>query len=95
MKGHGRKLKPESEVDQIIDVRPESCEQCGALLLGDDRSPGAASSDGVTADHTDGDGIPASSPLLCGVWGEHASAVAGDDADAGVLDRGCKRRWGI
>jgi transposase len=37
--GHGRKLKPESEVDQIIDVRPESCEQCGALLLGDDDAP--------------------------------------------------------
>jgi transposase len=37
--GHGRKLKPESEVDQIIDVRPESCEQCGALLLGDDNNP--------------------------------------------------------
>jgi hypothetical protein len=37
--GHGRKLKPESEVDQIIDVRPESCEQCGTLLLGDDGEP--------------------------------------------------------
>jgi transposase len=37
--GHGRKLKPEREVDQIIDVRPESCEQCGALLLGDDEAP--------------------------------------------------------
>ena len=23
--GHGRKLKPESEGDQIIDVRPEKC----------------------------------------------------------------------
>ena len=34
--GHGRKLKPESEVDQIIDVRPESCGQCGTLLLGED-----------------------------------------------------------
>jgi transposase len=37
--GHGRKLKPESDVDQIIDVRPERCEQCGALLLGDDNNP--------------------------------------------------------
>ena len=37
--GHGRKLKPESEVDQIIDVRPESCGQCGTLLLGDDAEP--------------------------------------------------------
>jgi len=37
--GHGRKLKPESEVDQIIDVRPEHCEQCGTLLLGEDPAP--------------------------------------------------------
>jgi transposase len=37
--GHGRKLKPEREVDQIIDVRPEKCEQCGALLLGEDEAP--------------------------------------------------------
>jgi transposase len=27
--GQGRKLKPESEVQQIIDVRPEHCGQCG------------------------------------------------------------------
>jgi transposase len=37
--GHGRKLKPERVVDQLIDVRPEKCEQCGALLLGDDEAP--------------------------------------------------------
>jgi transposase len=37
--GHGRKLKPQSEVDQIIDVRPEQCGQCGTLLLGDDCEP--------------------------------------------------------
>jgi hypothetical protein len=37
--GHGRKLKPESEVDQIIDVRPEQCGQCGTLLLGEDGEP--------------------------------------------------------
>src|SRR5882724_7306883 len=37
--GHGRQLKPESEVDQIIDVRPEHCEQCGTLLLGEDAQP--------------------------------------------------------
>ena len=37
--GHGRKLKPESEVDQIIDVRPESCGQGGTLVLGDDAEP--------------------------------------------------------
>ena len=37
--GQGRKLKPESEVDQIIDVRPEQCERCGTLLLGEDAEP--------------------------------------------------------
>src|SRR5262249_3002888 len=37
--GHGRKLKPESEVDQIIDVRPEHCGQCGTLLVGEDAEP--------------------------------------------------------
>lgn len=37
--GHSRKLKPESEVDQIIEVRPEQCGQCGTLLLGDDCEP--------------------------------------------------------
>jgi transposase len=37
--GHGRKLRPESEVDQIIEVRPEHCRQCGTLLLGDDVAP--------------------------------------------------------
>jgi transposase len=37
--GHSRKLKPESEVDQIIDVRPEQGGQGGTLLLGDDWEP--------------------------------------------------------
>ena len=37
--GHGRKLKPETEVDHFIDVRPESCGQCGTLLLGEDAEP--------------------------------------------------------
>jgi transposase len=37
--GHGRKLTPESEVDQILDVRPERCGQCGTLLLGEDGEP--------------------------------------------------------
>jgi transposase len=37
--GHGRKLKPESEVGQILDVRPVQCGQCGALLLGEDVEP--------------------------------------------------------
>jgi transposase len=37
--GHSRKFKPESEVDQIIDVRPEECGRCGTLLLGEDAEP--------------------------------------------------------
>ena len=37
--GHGRVLKPESEVDRIVDVRPEHCKQCGTLLLGEDPAP--------------------------------------------------------
>jgi transposase len=37
--GFGRKLKPASEVDQIIEVRPEQCGQCGTLLLGADPAP--------------------------------------------------------
>ena len=38
-RGHGRALKPSSEGDQIIEVRPESCAQCGTLLLGEDPAP--------------------------------------------------------
>lgn len=37
--GHGRQLKPETEVDHIIEVRPESCGHCGTLLLGEDPQP--------------------------------------------------------
>jgi len=37
--GHGRMLKPETEVEHFIEVRPESCEQCGTLLLGEDPEP--------------------------------------------------------
>jgi transposase len=37
--GHHRHLKPENEVDHIIEVRPEKCGQCGTLLLGEDTEP--------------------------------------------------------
>lgn len=37
--GHSRQLKPESEVDHIIAVRPERCGQCGTLVLGEDPDP--------------------------------------------------------
>jgi transposase len=37
--GHGRELKPVEEVDRLIEVTPTACEQCGALLLGEDLQP--------------------------------------------------------
>src|SRR5262245_6344410 len=37
--GHSRKLKPETEVDHILEVRPEQCAQCGTVLLGEDPEP--------------------------------------------------------
>jgi transposase len=37
--GHGRRMKAEEEVDQILDVRPEQCGECGTLLLGEDPAP--------------------------------------------------------
>jgi hypothetical protein len=37
--GPGRKVKPESEVDHRLEVRPESCEQCGTVLLGEEPEP--------------------------------------------------------
>jgi transposase len=37
--GHGRKLKASCEVDQVIELRPWSCTDCGHLLLGEDPQP--------------------------------------------------------
>ncbi|MGH9207505.1 MAG: IS66 family transposase [Acidimicrobiales bacterium] len=37
--GHGRALLPAEQVDQIVDVQPEACAQCGALLRGEDAQP--------------------------------------------------------
>jgi len=37
--GQGRPLKPIEDVDRVIEVKPESCAQCGTLLLGDDPTP--------------------------------------------------------
>lgn len=34
--GHSRWLKASAEVAAIVDVRPTSCSECGALLLGED-----------------------------------------------------------
>ena len=37
--GHGRRLKPLSQVDQVVELKPEGCKHCGALLLGADPQP--------------------------------------------------------
>jgi transposase len=37
--GHTRSLKPLSQLQRVIDLRPTACAQCGALLLGDDPEP--------------------------------------------------------
>lgn len=38
-RGHHRSLKPIAEVDEIIDLRPVSCANCDAPLLGTDPAP--------------------------------------------------------
>src|SRR5215470_7751589 len=65
-------------------------------MVGRGSRAGATSSDGVTTDYADRDGIPAPLPVVCGVWGAHASGVARDDVarefwasragDGGVFD---------
>ncbi len=37
--GHGRKLVPIEQVKHVIDLKPTGCDQCGALLLGEDAQP--------------------------------------------------------
>ena len=37
--GHGRPLLPPEQVDQIVEVKPEACAQCGAPLAGEDGEP--------------------------------------------------------
>jgi IS1 family transposase len=37
--GHTRPLKPMSQVQRVIDLRPTTCGACDALLLGDDPQP--------------------------------------------------------
>ena len=91
--GHGRKLKPESEVDQIIDVRPEHCGQCGALLWGDDPAPERHQ---VTE-------VPRITPVVTEYrrhWGvsrvgRGRKRCGRRRCQRGALGHGCKRRWGI
>jgi transposase len=37
--GHGRKLVALDQVQHVIDLKPTACDQCGALLLGEDAQP--------------------------------------------------------
>lgn len=37
--GHGRSLKPDDQVNRVINLRPIQCVKCGALLLGEDPQP--------------------------------------------------------
>lgn len=37
--GKGRKLKPLEQVKRVVANRPTACEQCGALLVGEDHHP--------------------------------------------------------
>lgn len=37
--GHGRKLKPEQEVDRVVNLRPDKCGTCGRRLQGSDPAP--------------------------------------------------------
>src|SRR2546428_9958537 len=50
------------------------------VMVGRGCGTGAASSDGVAADHSGGDGIPAPLPVVCRMWGTPAGGVARDDA---------------
>ncbi len=37
--GHGRKLKPPEQIQRLVVCKPDTCQQCGALLLGEDPQP--------------------------------------------------------
>lgn len=38
-RGHGRKLISVEQVQNLIDLKPTTCDHCGALLLGEDTQP--------------------------------------------------------
>jgi transposase len=37
--GHGRKLVSVEQVKRVMDLKPTACDQCGALLMGEDAQP--------------------------------------------------------
>src|SRR2546429_9916879 len=70
-------------------------------MVGRGCGTGAAASDGVAADHSGGDGIPAPLPVVCRRWSTPAGGVASDDgrrefwaagASHGRVFDGTKRR---
>ena len=92
--GHGRKLVPVEQVQQVIDLKPTRCDECGALLLGEDAQPVrhqvtelprvAAGSDRVPPAHVD----------VFGVWGPDRRPSFRPRCPRAVLVHECKRRWG-
>jgi transposase len=38
-RGHGRKLVSVEQVQRVMDLKPTACDQCGALLMGEDAQP--------------------------------------------------------
>ena len=37
--GHGRALVAPAQVDRIVEIKPQACGHCGAVLAGEDRAP--------------------------------------------------------
>src|SRR4051794_2884701 len=37
--GHGRELKRVDQVEQVLELKPSACAQCGTLLCGEDPQP--------------------------------------------------------
>jgi transposase len=94
--GAGRELKPEDQVDQIVDHYPEACRGCGREFSEDERHPGSRFGRHQVAE------LPPISVILvehrthrCTVRpvgpGRPASCRRGSVARRSV--RTCRRRW--
>jgi len=80
--GHGRPLLPPEQADQIVEIKPDACGQCGAPLAGEDGAP---------ARHQVAD-LPRSVPvvteyrrhtLTCGACGTATAAAWPEDMPRG------------
>jgi transposase len=82
--GHGRKLIPVEQVQHVIDLKPTACDQCGALLLGEDAQP-------VRRQVTD---LPRVEPEVT-EYRQHRlrCLMCGPGCLRAVWVPGCKRRW--